>query len=175
MHPQHNARTRMKLTPLALLFGFGLALTPLTPVSAAQPAEASAKPTATPAAAALPLLSNAIEKEAIRIAMERGGDWQLANPSNHPTTDWTQGALYTGIMALDQIAHNKRFSEAMIRMGETNEWKLGPRQYHADDHAVGQTYAELWLRGANNRDIKMLMPMRASFNFILANPREFPT
>src|ERR1043165_9212929 len=134
MHPQHNARTRMKLTPLALLFGFGLALTPLTPVSAAQPAEAPAKPVATPAAAALPPLSNAIEKEAIRIAMELVGDWQIANPGKHPPTDWTQGALYTGVMALDKISASPRFREAMVRMGETNSWQLGPRKSHADAH-----------------------------------------
>ena len=31
-------------------------------------------------------------------------------------------------------------------MAAANEWKLGPRPYHADDHCVGQTYAELFLR-----------------------------
>lgn len=119
-----------------------------------------------------PPLSAAIEKTAVLTAMERVGDWQIANPGRHATTDWTQGALYTGIMALDRIATNRRFSDEMVRIGELNEWKLGPRKYHADDHVVGQTYIELWQR---HRDDKMIAPMKAGFDFILANPREFPT
>ena len=54
-------------------------------------------------------------------------------------------------------------------MGEANEWKLGKRIYHADDHAVGQTYAELYFQ---LREPKMIAPMRAVFDGILANPRE---
>jgi len=103
--------------------------------------------------------------------MERVADWQLAHPARHKPTDWTQGAFYTGIMALDGISSSPRFREAMVRMGETNQWKLGPRKYHADDHVVGQTYAELFLR---YRDEKMITPMRATFAAILAEPIELP-
>ena len=117
-------------------------------------------------------LSAAIEKVAVLAAMERVGDWQIANPGRHATTDWTQGALYTGFMALDQTSASPRFREEMTRIGELNQWKLGPRKYHADDHAVGQTYVELWQR---SRDAKMLAPMQVSFDFILANPRTFQT
>jgi rhamnogalacturonyl hydrolase YesR len=104
--------------------------------------------------------------------MERAADWQLAHPSRHPSTDWTQGAFYAGMMALDSVSSSPRFREAMIRMGESNQWKLGPRIYHADDYCVGQTYAELFLE---SRDTKMLAPLRERFDFILAHPREFQT
>jgi rhamnogalacturonyl hydrolase YesR len=57
-------------------------------------------------------------------------------------------------------------------MGEKNQWKLGPRKYHADDHAVGQTYVELHLQ---DRAPEMIAPMRAQFDDILAHPREFPS
>lgn len=103
--------------------------------------------------------------------MERVADWQLAHPARHKPTDWTQGAFYTGVMALDGISASPRFREAMVRMGETNQWKLGPRKYHADDHVVGQTYAELFLRFHND---KMINPMRATFDAILAQPIELP-
>ena len=59
----------------------------------------------------------------------------------------------------------------MVHMGETNQWKLGPRKYHADDHVVGQTYAELFMR---YHDEKMITPMRATFAAILAEPIELP-
>lgn len=121
---------------------------------------------------ARPPLSPALERAAILTAMERVADWQIAHPGRHRFTDWTQGALFTGVMALDKLSASRRFREEMIRIGELNEWKLGPRKYHADDHCVGQTYVELW---QTRHDDQMLAPMKAGFDFILANPREFPS
>jgi len=118
-----------------------------------------------------PPLSAAIERQAVLEAMERVGDWQIANPGKHKFTDWTQGALFAGVMALDKISASPRFREEMKRIGEFNDWKLGPRKYHADDHAVGQTYAELFLR---YHDDKMLAPMKARFDSILANSIKLP-
>jgi unsaturated rhamnogalacturonyl hydrolase len=102
------------------------------------------------------------------VTMERVADWQLANPSRHRPTEWTQGAGYTGFMALSNISASPRFDAAMLKMGEANEWKLGRRPYHADDHVVGQTYVELYQR---HGDAKMIGPMRAGFDHILANPK----
>lgn len=113
-----------------------------------------------------------IEPAAVLQIMERVADWQLANPSKHPLTHWPQAALYTGFMALDQISPSPRFREAMLRMGETNQWQLGRRVYDADDHCVGQTYVELWNRF---RDDKMLTPMRTRFDEVMANPPPVPT
>ena len=120
----------------------------------------------------LPPLSPAIERAAVLNAMERVGDWQIANHGRHKLTDWTQGALFTGIMALDKISPSARFREELAHIGEFNEWKLGPRFYHADDHAVGQAYVELWLR---YHEDKMIAPLRAQFDSILGSPREFPS
>ena len=53
--------------------------------------------------------------------------------------------------------------------------KLGPlpvpvmlsgSPYHADDHCVGQVYAELYLQ---HKDSAMIAPMRARFDWILAH------
>ena len=57
----------------------------------------------------------------------------------------------------------------MVLMGENNGWNPGERVYHADDHCVGQAYAELYFQ---LREPKMIAPMRARFDEILANPRE---
>ena len=99
--------------------------------------------------------------------MQRVADWQLAHPSKHKTTDWTQGAGDAGFMALAGISGDAKYRDAMLAMGETNEWKLGPRKYHADDQCVGQTYAELY---SLYREPKMLAPMREKFDTILAEP-----
>jgi len=112
--------------------------------------------------------SSAVTPQAILGAMERVADWQLANPSAHRPTDWTQAVGYNGMMALAGISGNPRYRDAMVRMGEANGWKLGPNHYHADDHIVGQTYAELYLQ---MREPKMIQALRADFDDILANPR----
>jgi unsaturated rhamnogalacturonyl hydrolase len=104
--------------------------------------------------------------------MQRVADWQLANPSAHKTTDWTQGAGDAGFMALAGISGDAKYRNAMLAVGETNQWKLGQRKFHADDHAVGQTYCELYTL---YRAPKMLAPMRERFDDILANPSTSPS
>jgi rhamnogalacturonyl hydrolase YesR len=71
------------------------------------------------------------------------------------------------MMALAGISGDAKYRDAMLAMGATNEWKLGPRKFHADDHAVGQTYCELYLL---YRDPKMIAPLRERFDAILAEP-----
>ncbi len=99
--------------------------------------------------------------------MERVADWQLAHPSAHVPTDWTQAAGYTGFMALAQISASARFHDAMRQMGDKNGWILGPREYVADDLCVGQAYAELCL---NDHDPRMIVALRQRLDFILAHP-----
>ncbi len=132
-------------------------------------ADAIAAPAPVPAG---PPLSGAVAPQAILAAMERVADWQLANPSKHRPTDWTQGAGYTGIMALAGISKDPKYFDAMLQVGESNQWKLGPSKYFADDHAVGQTYVELW---QHRHEDRMIQPMRAQFDEVLASPPDFAT
>jgi unsaturated rhamnogalacturonyl hydrolase len=116
--------------------------------------------------------SAAITPKAVLSVMERVADWQLANPSIHKPTDWTQGAGDAGFMALAGISGDVKYREAMLKMGESNQWRLGKRKFHADDHTVGQTYAELY---SFYREPKMIAPMRARFDDILTNPATAPS
>jgi unsaturated rhamnogalacturonyl hydrolase len=122
--------------------------------------------------AALPRLHgqpspSGITPASVLAAMERVADWQLANPSKHKETDWTQGAGDTGFMALAGISGSARYRDAMLAVGERNQWQPGPRVYHADDHCVGQTYAELYLL---YRDPRMIAGLRERFDGILERP-----
>ncbi len=99
--------------------------------------------------------------------MERVADWQITHPAKHPATGWVQGAGYTGVMALAGISKSDRFVQAMQQMGEKSEWKPGPRIYHADDHCVIQTYAELFLR---DRKPATIAPSVERFDYILEHP-----
>jgi unsaturated rhamnogalacturonyl hydrolase len=148
---------RLLLLPAALL---AMLSAPL-PTLAAAPAVADASTQA----------AQELNAQAVLALMERVADWQLANPSKHRDTDWTQGVGDNGIMALAGISGERRFRDAMLAMGAKNSWNLGPNRYHADDHIVGQTYLELYLQ---LRDPKMIAPMRAQFDSIIANPHEGP-
>jgi rhamnogalacturonyl hydrolase YesR len=106
---------------------------------------------------------------AVLRVMERAADWQLANPSTHNPTDWTQAAGYAGMMALADISTSQRFLDSMLKMATASRWKLGSRIYHADDHCVGQTYAELFFRF---KDPSMIAPMREQFDWILVHPKD---
>ena len=117
---------------------------------------------ATPAAAVAPV--------DVLAKMEQAADWQLAHPfTKFPPTDWINAAFYTGLLALAETSPSPRFHDAMVAIAEGNAWQLGPLPFHADDHCVGQAYAELALRDARPERIA---PMRARFDHILANPRD---
>jgi rhamnogalacturonyl hydrolase YesR len=157
MHTTARLRhaTRLLLLPAALLGAFA------SPTAFAVPD--------TPAAAsAVAADTAALAPAAVLATMERVADWQLAHPSAHRPDEWTQGVGDAGFMALSNLPGMRKYRDAMVAMGEKNEWKLGPRAYHADDHIVGQTYAELYLQ---LREPAMLAPLRERFDDILANPR----
>jgi rhamnogalacturonyl hydrolase YesR len=101
--------------------------------------------------------------------MERVADWQLAHPSIHAATDWTQAAGDAGMLALAGISSDPKYRDALLAMGEANGWKPGLRLYHADDLAIGQAYAGLYFL---YRDPKMIAPLRSRLDAILASPSE---
>ena len=117
-------------------------------------------------------MTEAIAPKPILEIMQRVADWQLANPSKHKPTDWTCGAGDAGMMALAGISGDAKYRDAMLAMAATNEWKLGARKFHADDHAVGQTYAELYFL---YREPKMIAPLRERFDEILNHPSDAPS
>lgn len=109
-----------------------------------------------------------LDPVAIRSTMKQVADWQLEQPMKRgKDDDWTYGALYTGMMALSQIADSTKYHDAMVEMGRRHGWKPASRVYHADDHCVCQTYLELYLQ---DRDPAMLGPTRERFDHILSHP-----
>jgi len=139
-------------------------LIPFVALVAAMPLLAGGQLSAQPAG-----LSAELKPQPVLAAMERVADWQLAHPSLHRPTDWTQGAGDAGFMALAGISGNVKYRDAMRAMGETNGWQPGTvlKLYDADDHCVGQAYAELYFL---YRAPKMIAPLRERFDAILARP-----
>src|ERR1700730_13768910 len=77
----------------------------------------------------------------VLLLMEHVADWQLAHPSAHSATDWTQAAGDAGMMTLTGISGDPKYRDALLAMGAANGWNPGRRIYHADDLAIGQAYA----------------------------------
>ncbi|MEI8235363.1 MAG: glycoside hydrolase family 88 protein [Verrucomicrobiota bacterium] len=88
------------------------------------------------------------DPQAILSLMHSVADWQLAvKLPESQLTNWIQGAGYTGFMALSRLPGGKKYEEAMVKIGEKTQWKLGPQcRFHADDMCVGQMYLDLYAR-----------------------------
>jgi unsaturated rhamnogalacturonyl hydrolase len=100
---------------------------------------------------------------------ERVARWQLAHPSSQPPTGWVQGAFYAGLSALDGAEPGGWVHAALLRIGDENGWKPASRVYDTDDLCVGQMYLEMYLR---DRAPRMIGPVRARCDYILAHPKE---
>ncbi len=110
--------------------------------------------------------SKCFSKKHIKSVMTKAAEWQLANPK-HNLYDWTNGALYAGIEAAYKTTHSKKLLQAMVDMGDTNEWKPGPRLHHADDYAICQTYVDVY---RIKKDHKMIQPFIRAMDKFMATP-----
>ncbi len=102
----------------------------------------------------------------IRKTMKKAAFWQLDNP-RHNLTDWTNGAFYAGLYAAWETTGSKKIFRAMMDMGEENSWKPGPRLHHADDHAICQTYVDLFRLSP---DRKMIDPFIETMDRFMKTP-----
>ncbi len=116
-------------------------------------------------------LSPALQQAAVEKALVKVADWQLERVRHDFNRDWTFAALYTGFMAASASTGNPKYSDAMLAMAKENKWQLGTEYKDADDHAIGRTYIELYLK---YHDAAMIEPMRKEFDEILRGPKEPP-
>lgn len=81
--------------------------------------------------------------------------------------DWIQGAFFVGLRDLADRSANPAYRQAILSRGIANQWKLGPKTYHADHHVIGQAYLWAAQHGAGDA---ALAPLRTQFDRILAYP-----
>lgn len=79
----------------------------------------------------------------IKSVMKKVVSWQLDHPK-HNLYSWTNAAFYSGVYATYETTNSKKIYQALLSMGEQNDWKPGPRLFHADDHAICQIYVDLY-------------------------------
>jgi unsaturated rhamnogalacturonyl hydrolase len=119
-----------------------------------------------------PSFKSDINKTDVKTVLKAVADWQLKTPLTHDPADWTNGALYAGMVEWASIAGDNSYYEWLKGISEKNGWSYMVRKnplgkYHADDYCVGQTYIELYRKYG---DKKMIRPMREYLDQILKNP-----
>ena len=112
-------------------------------------------------------LSPRFKRSDVGKALRKVADWQLDRARPNFNKDWTYAALYAGFMAVPASVAGSRYQDAMMELGRSFAWQLGPRMAHADDQAVGQTYMQLYLE---HRDPSMMAPTRHDFALVMAMP-----
>lgn len=104
----------------------------------------------------------------IKKTMTTALDWQLKNPK-HELFDWTNGAFYAGVFAAYETTGSKKIWNALVEMGEKNQWKPGPRLHHADDHVICQTYIDMYRISGEK---KMIEPFIGTIEKLMVTPYE---
>ncbi len=125
---------------------------------------------------------NAFDPATIDAIGDKVADWQIANLDNlsgymrnyrnniADRRGWHHGALYVGMMNWAALEGNDKYFAPLREISEENEWKLGERLFHGDDHIVGQLYLTFYER---EKDKQMIDHTIRQLNQILvANPNE---
>lgn len=100
----------------------------------------------------------------VKKTMRKVADWQLARVNGKFSQDWTFAALYVGLLEASSTLQEPHYARYVQDVADHYHWTLGPRQTHADDQAIGQSY--LWLNASDPRAEK-IEPLRQQFDAIM--------
>jgi len=116
-----------------------------------------------------------LSKNAITKVMSAVADWQIDNfhSVKHHVLDWTNGALYLGIMEWAKIASDQKYMDWLYKLGRQNGWQPFKRMYHADDIVVSQMYLEMYQqKKADKNSYQILGPTKARLDYVIEHPSE---
>ena len=109
-----------------------------------------------------------LEPAPIAAALKRSADWQLANPSGTETRDWIIAPLYDGLLRTALTTGDAKYLAAVIRFGIQSGWTPSNRVYHADDHAVGHAWLDIYLMDPSHKE--RLAPIRDRLSHVVDHP-----
>src|ERR1700712_1150618 len=80
--------------------------------------------------------------DSVYTIMKKVADWQWNELETkgwkNPKTDWTNGVMYTGMVAWAKIANNQVYYDKLLAVGNSLDWKIGPNRSFADDYCIAQ-------------------------------------
>lgn len=115
-----------------------------------------------------------MSRDSVLQLMKTVADWQIdsiqKNGWRHHELDWTNGALYAGLLKFAALADNDRYYQFMkTNVGEKYDWQLNhtKNRYHADYYCVGQLYCRFY---EMYHDPKMIKDLRDLADTLAARP-----
>jgi rhamnogalacturonyl hydrolase YesR len=117
--------------------------------------------------------STSLDKNAITDVLDAVASWQINNfhSVKHHQMDWTNGALYKGMMEWAKIAPDEKYMDWLISIGHRHAWQPHKRMYHADDVVVSQMFLEMYRhRKTDQSNYRILGPTKARVDYVKANP-----
>ena len=96
-------------------------------------------------------------------------NWQINNfkKVKHHPLDWTNAALYIGMMSWAKMADTCKYLDWLYHIGQKYHWQPYFRMYHADDFAVTQMYLDM-SRLKQENDI--IIPTQARLDWVINHP-----
>lgn len=71
-------------------------------------------------------------------------EWKEGRIIRLPKTEWENAVLYTGVVALQELARNKTYDQFLYGVGEECQWDTGPVRLFADDYCIAQMYTAMY-------------------------------
>ena len=117
--------------------------------------------------------SGKTDKDNVSAVCNAVAAWQIANHANsrHHQLDWTNGALYRGMVEWGKTSGNKNCIDFVTKIGKNHNWAMWRRPYHADDICVGQAFIELYRMTGNK---SMLQPVMERAYYVATHPSKAP-
>ncbi len=114
-----------------------------------------------------------ITPEAIMKVMKAVADWQIDNFTSvpHHQLDWTNGALYAGMIEFAKISPERKYMDWLYGIGKSHLWQPHKNMYHADDLAVSQMYLEMYRLKKTDKDSYLIVaPTQARLDYVISHP-----
>lgn len=111
--------------------------------------------------------------QAVFNIMKKVADWQIDSICDkgwrHPERNWTNGALYTGLLAFAHLSHDSALFHFMKNVGKKLDWQIvkGKTRYFADNYCVGQMYCGMYEIYHNSR---MIADLKTLADTLIARP-----
>ena len=112
-------------------------------------------------------LSGSTQPAAVKVAIRKVADWQLARTRTGFSQDWTFATLYLGMLEASTTLDDPRYSNYVLGVANHYNFHLGPRKLHADDQAIGQSYLWLYEHDHNRSEIA---PLQSQFDEVMQTP-----